>query len=91
MLERSAGKLARCVLRGRGGCESSLLPGTDDTLPFGQDLTVNVADSAYSAVSYLGRWGETDNLLIVTRLAGNRTVYRTPPAILILDFRLRGL
>ena len=27
MLERSAGKLARCVLRGRGGCESSLLPG----------------------------------------------------------------
>jgi predicted RNase H-like HicB family nuclease len=27
MLERSAGKLARCVLRGRGECESSLLPG----------------------------------------------------------------
>ncbi len=53
---------------------------TDDTLPFSQDLTVNVVDSAYSAVSYLGRWGETNNLVIVTRLAGNRTVYRNPPA-----------
>ena len=52
---------------------------TDDSLPFGRDLTVNVADSAYSAVSYLGHWGETDNLLIVTRLPGNRTVYRPPP------------
>ncbi len=38
-----------------------------------------MADSAYRAVSSLGRWGETDNLVIVTRLAGNRTVYRSPP------------
>ncbi len=52
---------------------------TDETLPFGQDLTVNVVDSAYSAVSYLGHRGETDNLLVVARLPGNRTVYRPPP------------
>lgn len=51
----------------------------DEALPFGQALTVNVVDSAYSALSYLGHWGESDNLLIVARLPSNRTVYRNPP------------
>ncbi|MCP4699061.1 MAG: transposase [Gammaproteobacteria bacterium] len=55
---------------------------TDDTLPFKQELTVSTADSAYSAVTYLGQIGgmpESRNLVTITRLPNNRVVYHLPP------------
>ncbi len=50
----------------------------DETLPFSEDLCVNVADSDYSAVAYLGGVTVYPNLITIARFAGNRTVYRTP-------------
>jgi hypothetical protein len=50
----------------------------DETLPFHDELCVQVEDSTYSAVTFLGRVGKHDNLVTVVRLPGNRTVYRTP-------------
>jgi hypothetical protein len=49
----------------------------DETLPFHEDLCVDVADSDYSAVMYLGGVAEYPNLITIARFAGNRTVYRT--------------
>ncbi len=51
----------------------------DETLPFHEDLCVSVADSDYSAVTYLGGVTVYPNLITIARFAGNRTVYRTPP------------
>jgi hypothetical protein len=51
----------------------------DETLPFHEELWVNVADSDYSAVTYLGGVTAYSNLITIARFAGNRTVYRTPP------------
>jgi len=53
----------------------------DETLPFHEALCVDVADSDYSAVTYLGRVAPCPNLVTVARFAGNRTVYRqaAPP------------
>lgn len=48
----------------------------DETLPFHKDLCVDVADSDYSAVTYLGGIAEYPNLITIARFAGNRTVYR---------------
>ena len=53
---------------------------TDKQLPFHQDLTVHVADSAYSAVEFLGRVAPHPNLVSVTRTAENRVFYRPPAA-----------
>jgi hypothetical protein len=49
---------------------------TDQQLPFHQDLSVHVADSAYSAVEFLGRVAPLPNLVNVTRTAENRVFYR---------------
>ncbi|MCP4378993.1 MAG: transposase, partial [bacterium] len=48
----------------------------DETLPFHEELCVNVADSDYSAVTFLGKMVTYPNLLTIARFAGNRTVYR---------------
>jgi hypothetical protein len=49
---------------------------TDETLPFHQQLCVEVEDSAYSVAPFLGRVAHHTNLVTVTRLRGNRTLYR---------------
>jgi len=51
----------------------------DKTLPFGDDLCVQVVDSAYSAVKFLGRVAPYNNLVTIARIRGNRVLYRTPP------------
>lgn len=48
----------------------------DPTLPFHQEFCVNVLDSDYSAVRYLGGVASKPNLVSIVRLPGNRTVYR---------------
>jgi hypothetical protein len=50
----------------------------DETLPFGEELCVHVADSTYSAVLFLGSTEEHKNLVNVVRLRGNRVFYRQP-------------
>ena len=52
---------------------------TDEKLPFGNELCVEVVDSAYSALSFLGRVTDHDNLVTIARMRGNRTLYRIPP------------
>jgi hypothetical protein len=49
---------------------------TDETLPFHQQLCVEVEDSAYSVAPFLGRVAHHTNLVTVTRLRSNRTLYR---------------
>ncbi len=51
----------------------------DQALPFHKELCVNVADSEYSAVTYLGGVTAYANLITIARLAGHRTVYRAAP------------
>lgn len=51
----------------------------DETQPFHGALCVHVADSAYSAVRYLGRVGSQPNLVSVTRVAENRVFYHPVP------------
>ena len=48
----------------------------DDRQPFHDGLCVQVADSAYSGASYLGRVGGQRNLVSVTRAPDNRVFYR---------------
>lgn len=50
----------------------------DETLPFHQQLCVQVADSDYSAVSYLGEMTEHENLVIIAQVRSNRVFYRMP-------------
>jgi len=52
---------------------------TDVTLPFYRDLCVQVEDSGYSGVPFLGPVAALPNLVSVIRLAGNRVVYYPPP------------
>lgn len=52
---------------------------SEKTLPFPEDLCVQVADSAYSAISFLGRVAPHENLVTLARLRGNRTLYRLAP------------
>jgi len=52
---------------------------TEVSLPFHQDLCVQVADSGYSGVPFLGPVAELTNLVSIIRLAGNRVVYYAPP------------
>lgn len=53
---------------------------TDRTLPFHKDLCVQVEDSGYSGIPFLGAVAPLQNLVTIVRLPGNRTVYR-PPAV----------
>jgi hypothetical protein len=55
----------------------------DETLPFYNQLCVHVADSVYSAVTYLGPVAMQghQNLVNVVRVRGNRVFYRQVPAV----------
>ena len=50
----------------------------DETLPFHQQLCVQVADSDYSAIFYLGEMTEHENLVIIARFRSNRVFYQMP-------------
>lgn len=50
----------------------------DTELPFANELTVNVVDSAYSKAFYLSPVGAYDNHVEIARVASNRVFYRTP-------------
>jgi hypothetical protein len=50
----------------------------DEDLPFHKALSVLVADTGYSAVSFLGEVIEYENLLTVTRFRSNRVFYHQP-------------
>jgi hypothetical protein len=52
----------------------------DPTLPFHDQLCVEVADSKYSKPAYLHAHRQHANLVTIVRVAGNRTVYRQPDA-----------
>jgi len=55
----------------------------DETLPFQDQLCVHVADSVYSAVTYLGPVAVQGhkNLVNVVRVRGNRVFYRQAPLV----------
>jgi len=55
----------------------------DETLPFHDQLCVHVADSVYSAVTYLGPVAVQghQNLVNVVRVRSNRVFYRQVPAV----------
>jgi PAS domain-containing protein len=50
----------------------------DEALPFHEALCVLVADSAHSVAPFLGTVAQYENLITVTRLRGNRVLYRQP-------------
>lgn len=50
----------------------------DETLPFHEELCIHVADSAYSAVLFLGSTEKHKNLVNGVRSRGNRVFYRQP-------------
>ena len=50
----------------------------DETLPFGNNLSVLVADSSYSARGFLAKEVKHKNLVTLVRVAGNRKFYRIP-------------
>ena len=52
----------------------------DETLPFYQQLCVQVVDSEYSAVPYLGKMTEHENLVTIARVRSNRVFYQMPPS-----------
>lgn len=52
----------------------------DDALPFGKDLCVEVADSAYSKPAYLNANRDKKNLISIVRARGTRIFYRQPAA-----------
>jgi len=52
---------------------------SDETLPFHDELCVTVADSDYSAVTFLGGVAAYPNLITIARFAANRKVYRPAP------------
>ncbi len=52
----------------------------DETLPFHQQLCVQVVDSEYSVVSYLGEMTEHENLVTIARVRSNRVFYGMPPS-----------
>lgn len=51
----------------------------DQTLPFHQQLCVQVTDSEYSVAAYLGEMTEHENLVTIARVRSNRVFYQTPP------------
>jgi len=50
----------------------------DKGLPFGKELAVLVADSAYSAVTFLGQQTAHKNQVTIVRVRANRTFYKMP-------------
>jgi hypothetical protein len=54
---------------------------SDETLPFHRDLCVEVADSRYSTPQFLNQMFRHENLVTITRLRGNRTLYRQAPPV----------
>ena len=52
----------------------------DRTLPFYQQLCVQVVDSEYSVVSYLGEMTEHEDLITIARVRSNRVFYQMPPS-----------
>ena len=50
----------------------------DETLPFHQELCVQVVDSDYSVAYYLGEMSRYDNLVTIARVRSNRVFYRQP-------------
>ena len=50
----------------------------DEALPFGKDLCVEVADSAYSKPAYLNANRDKKNLVSIARARGTRIFYRQP-------------
>jgi hypothetical protein len=50
----------------------------DETLPWHEALCVQVSDSRYSTPEYLSAAGTYANLVTVSRVRSNRTVYRQP-------------
>ena len=50
----------------------------DESLPFGRNLCVEVADSAYSKPAYLHANRDHKNLVTIVRARGTRTFYRLP-------------
>ena len=50
----------------------------DKTLPFGKDLCVEVADSAYSKPIYLNANRDKKNFISIVRARGTRTFYHQP-------------
>ncbi len=52
----------------------------DSSLPYGEALSVEVADSHYSHAYYLHTSGDFDNHVVIARSAGNRVYYRQPVA-----------
>jgi hypothetical protein len=52
---------------------------TEKTLPWQDDLCVQVLDSGYSGVTFLGPVAQLTNLVSIIRLAGNRVIYYAPP------------
>lgn len=52
---------------------------SDTSLPFGVELTVNVADSSYSKANYLSPISKFENHVEINRVAKNRKFYHIPP------------
>ena len=50
----------------------------DDELPFGENLCVEVEDSAYSKPAFLIANRDKENLITITRARGTHTFYREP-------------
>jgi hypothetical protein len=53
----------------------------DETLTFHDELCVHVADSTYSAVTFLGPVVKHENLVNVLRVRSNRVFYHQPPPV----------
>lgn len=53
---------------------------SDDKLPFGHQLCVEVADSGYSKPEYLAANRQHRNLITIVRVRSNRVLYRQPVA-----------
>lgn len=52
---------------------------TDASLPFGNELSVLVGDTAYSAVKFLTKVVTNKNLVTIARVRGDRVFYKSPP------------
>lgn len=58
---------------------------TDETLPFHKDLCVQVEDSGYCGITFLGPVAPQPNLVTIVRSPCNRTFYRPPAAAATAD------
>jgi len=65
--------------KGSVGIQQVNLLLNDQTLPFHQQLCVQVADSEYSVVYYLGEMIKHENLVTIARVRSNRVFHEMPP------------